>query len=356
MVLSLIYQQKVITELPFAVIDRDNSPLSRLLIRSLDATRTLSVTHTAASEEELAGLFRQGKIEGAVVIPKGLADDIKRGKGGAVVIYKNSANIIIGNLILKDALGAVRTVSAGIQLKQQRARGLLAEQALAEVIPIDLQASSLYNPAYNYINFLIPGLLAVMLQMVALIAIVYSFASEKAERGWEELYHISGGSFWRILLGKSLPHIFLNTVSGLALVGILFPLFGIPVHGSLFLLVGLLVLLVTASCAVGVLLSALFNDLMLAAEAAVFFTTPAFIFSGYTFPVEAMPVIHQYYAAILPSTHFITGFIKLYQMGAPAESVYGETLILLVFTLIPLLTAGIIGGKRWRQAGKEVEV
>ncbi|GAB4343695.1 MAG: ABC transporter permease [Calditrichia bacterium] len=352
-VLSLIYQQKVITDLPFAVVDRDNSQLSRLLIRSLDATRTLAVSHTVTDEEELRKLFWKGEIEGAVVIPAGLADDIKRGKSGSVVVYKNTANLIIGNLILKDALGAVRTISAGIQLKQQKARGLLSEQAMHQVVPIDLQANSLYNPAYNYINFLIPGLLAVMLQMIAMIAIAYSFSLEKTERGWAELMSLSKGRVWPVLLGKSLPHIFLNTASSLALVGILFPLYGIPVHGNLFMLTGFTILLIMASCATGMMLSTFFNDLMLASEAAVFLTTPAFIFSGYTFPVEAMPAIHQYYAALLPSTHFMTGFIKLYQMGTPLEMLWSETVILLGFTIIPLLIAWLIFRKRWGQKGKE---
>lgn len=91
----------------------------------------------------------------------------------------------------------------------------------------------------------------------------------------------------------------------------------------------------------------------MAMEAAVFLTTPAFIFSGYTFPVEAMPAIHQYYAALLPSTHFITGFIKLYQMGAPAQTVSSEALALLGFTIIPLLLAGFFFRRYWQPTVKE---
>ncbi len=341
-ILAGIYQQRVIVDLPIAVVDQDHSQLSRLLVRSLDAARSLRVQQQCRSVEEIRNLVLKGKIQGGVVIPAGLEQEIKKGKSATVVVYKNTANLIIGNLILKDALTTIRTLSAGIQLKRQRAKGLPYRSALGVVNPIRVESSSLYNPAYNYINFLIPGLLAVMLQMIAMIAVTYSFAAEYSEGSWAELIQLSGGSIGRIIAGKSLPHIGLNTVSALAMAGILFPVFGVPLHGSLFLVLAFLILLIMAAGAVGVLVAVIFRELVLSSEAAVFINTPAFIFSGYTFPVEAMPGFHRFYADLLPSTHFMTGFIKLYQMGAPAPATAGEALRLLAFIVIPLLVAWVV--------------
>jgi ABC-2 type transport system permease protein len=334
--LAGIYQQRVIVDLPIAVVDRDNSRLSRTLIRSLDATRSLKVRIHYQSVDDIREGILRGEIQGGVFIPADMESDIKHGKSVSVMVYKNTANLIIGNLILKDALTTIRTVSAGIQLKRQQAKGLPYDNALAQVNPIRLETSTLYNPAYNYINFLIPGLLAVMLQMIAVIAMVYSFAGEFKEGNWPTLLRLSRNSIWKVLVGKSLPHLMLNAITALALLGVLFPLFGVPLHGPFWLVYGFIILMLAAACAIGVMIAAIFKDLMLSSEAAVFLTTPAFIFSGYTFPVEAMPKLHQLYAGLLPSTHFMTGFIKLYQMGTPARAVAGETLSLLAFFLIPL--------------------
>jgi ABC-2 type transport system permease protein len=334
--LAGIYQQRVIVDLPIAIVDQDNSQLSHTLIRSLDATRSLKVRNHYQSVDDIRESMLRGEIQGGVFIPANLESDIKHGKSVRIIVYKNTANLIIGNLILKDALTTIRTISAGIQLKRQRAKGLSYNNAMAQVNPIRVETSTLYNPAYNYINFLIPGLLAVMLQMIAVIAIAYSFASEFKEGNWATMLRLSRNSIWKILVGKSLPHLMLNAITALALIGVLFPLFGVPLHGPFGLIYGFLILMLAAACAIGVMIAAIFKDLMLSSEAAVFLTTPAFIFSGYTFPVEAMPKIHQLYAELLPSTHFMNGFIKLYQMGVPPRVVAGETLSLLAFIVIPL--------------------
>ncbi|MCB0752875.1 MAG: ABC transporter permease, partial [Ignavibacteriae bacterium] len=99
------------------------------------------------------------------------------------------------------------------------------------------------------------------------------------------------------------------------IIGVIFPLYNIVVKGSLFTLLILIVAFIFASFLMGLLISTIFNDQLLATEIAVFINTPAFIFSGFTFPIWGMPFIHTIFAQILPFTHFLEAFLKVYQMG-----------------------------------------
>ncbi len=345
--IALIYSPGVVDNLPLAVYDQDHSALSRLIVRSLAANRSFKIVRYVDSAEQIEQAFKRGEIQAAIAIPRGLERAIKKGKTAHVVLYKNSSNIIIGNITLKAAMTTLRTLSAGIEMRKWQAVGNMPHQAISRTLPIEVHTQSLFNPAYNYENYLVGGLLPILYQMIVMISAVLVISAELEERTIEEVYRLAEGSLPIMLGGKALPHLLIHFSGVLLLIGIVFPLFHIPVHGSVWLLIAFTFYFVLVAFALGVLLSCIFTDMMLATEAAIFLSTPAFIFTGYTFPLQAMPRFHQWYAQILPSTHFMSGFIKLYQMGEPLKFVLPEIRSLSFFLLISL--AGISGLMLWRK-------
>lgn len=345
--IALIYSPGVVENLPLAVYDQDHSALSRLIVRSLAANRFFKIVRYVDSAEQIEQAFKRGEIQAAIAIPRGLERTIKKGKTAHVVLYKNSSNIIIGNIALKAAMTTLRTLSAGIEVRKWQAAGHMPHQAISRTLPIEVHTQSLFNPAYNYENYLVGGLLPILYQMIVMISAVLVISAELEERTIEEVYRLAEGSLPIMLGGKALPHLLIHFSGVLLLIGIVFPLFHIPVHGSVWLLIAFTFYFVLVAFALGVLLSCIFTDMMLATEAAIFLSTPAFIFTGYTFPLQAMPHFHQWYAQILPSTHFMSGFIKLYQMGEPLKFVLPEIRSLSFFLLISL--AGISGLMLWRK-------
>jgi len=345
--IALIYRPGVVDHLPLAVYDQDHSTLSRLIVRSLAANRSFRIVHYVESAEQIEQAFKRGEIQAAIAIPRGLENTIKKGKTAHVVLYKNSSNIIIGNIALKAAMTTLRTISAGIEMRKWQSLGNMPSQAISRTLPIEVHTQSLFNPGYNYENYLVAGLLPILYQMIVMISAVLVISVELEERTIEEVYRLAEGSLPIMLGGKALPHLSIHLSGVLLLIGIVFPLFHIPVHGSVWSLILFTFYFVLVAFALGVLLSCLFTDMMLATEAAIFLSTPAFIFTGYTFPLQAMPHFHQWYAQILPSTHFMSGFIKLYQMGEPLKFVLPEIRSLALFLLISL--AGISGLMLWRK-------
>lgn len=339
--LGYIYKYGVVRELPVVVLDEDHSELSRLIARSVDAASSMRVIHNVTSLEEIQKEYLRGQIQGAFYIPKGLESRLKSGKSATVVIYKNTSNLIIGNTLYKDGVTVVRTISAGILLKKLRSRGLSYEKALNIVNPVKIDANSLFNPHYNYVSYLIPGLITALLQMIIMISAVLIISSEFAHGTFTELLGISGHSLLSIVAGKALPHLLIHYITALGIIGIVFPFFSIEIQGSGLSTYLLMVYYITAVFFVGLFISSMFHEQLFATELALFINTPAFIFSGFTFPLWGMPYLHNLFAQIIPFTHFLSGFVKVYQMNTPAKYLMPEYLKLSFF-LVPALIGTFI--------------
>lgn len=334
---SEIYKEELIREMPIAIYDADNSSLSRTISQFIDSSPTLKITESLNSIDEVKNEFIKGRIKGAFVIPRNLEKDVKSGQSSSVIVYKNSSNILVGNYILKESAAIIKTVSGGALLKKLRSSGLTNEKAMAVVNPIQIETASLYNPNYSYENYLMPGLVTFTLQMMVMLAAVIVISSEYSHQSFNELVNLAGNSAHKLLIGKSIPHLLIHFASVTLILGIIFPLYNITIHGSFFTVFALMVIFIFASFFLGLLISAIINDQLLATEIAVFINTPAFIFSGFTFPIWGMPFIHTIFAQILPYTHFLKAFLKVYQMGASFSDITNEIIVLSLFGIVSII-------------------
>ena len=332
--LGYIYSNGVLRDIPVAVFDADNSGMSRLIIRAVESTSAFRIVEYTHSVDEIKEGFQRGRIQGAFYIPKDLERNIKRGKPSTVVIFNNSTNLVIANTTLKDGSALIKTISGGILLKKFRSNGLQTEQAMHIINPFRIETQSLYNPNYNYLNFLVSGLIPVMLQMIIMVAAVLLNSSEFTHRTFLELFATAEGSVWAIFIGKSLPHLAIHSAAVLGILGIIFPLFGMQIVGSTLATAFLFIYFVMASFFFGLMISAVFHNQQFATEVALFINIPAFIFSGFVFPLWAMPLFHQIFAQVMPYTHFLYGFLKLYQMGAPTTDILPELGRLSIFIIL----------------------
>jgi ABC-2 type transport system permease protein len=339
--LGLIYKNGVVRDIPIGIYDADNSELSRLVVRAVESTSAFRIVTTLGSTAEIEKAFRRGTINAAVYLPPDLERNVKSGKPGTIVIFNDATNLINANTTLKEASTVVRTVSAGILLKRMRAKGAGGDQAMARANPIRIETQALYNPTYNYFNFLLTGLMPVMLQMIIMVSAVLLINSEFTHNTFSELAVTAGRNVWAIILGKSIPHFALHMISALGILGIWYPLFGNAIQGSIGEVIILFIFFVAASFFTGLMISALFHDQQFATELVFFFTIPAFIFSGFIFPFWAMPDAHVWFGQLLPFTHFLSGFIKLYQMGLSLGEVVSEIFILLIFAIISLIVLAV---------------
>tara|TARA_R110002111_G_scaffold251556_1_gene316020 strand:- start:27143 stop:28288 length:1146 start_codon:yes stop_codon:yes gene_type:complete len=341
LLLGFIYYKGALREVSIAVYDNDNSELSRTYIRSLEASPNLDVNYYMSSEDNLESVFVKNEVQGIFYIPKDFHKEVLKGNAVQVKIYTNSTNIVFGNLLYKSAAEVTQLLSAAVVVKNMAPLGINPDKILGTVMPIDINTKVLANPQYNYVYYLLPGLATVLIQMIMFFAASRAFNNEWKLETYADLYAIANGNIISMILGKYLAYM----VFGLSLCGflfaIVFPIFGIPIYGSIGSLLVLLFLFLTVNIFLGFGISLLFKDEIIALDIAIFYNSPAFVFSGFTFPIWAMPWLNSLYAQVIPYTHFLTGFLKIYQLNTPFKFILPEIQKLFIFLIIGIVIIGI---------------
>ncbi|MEP0860040.1 MAG: ABC transporter permease [Ignavibacterium sp.] len=328
---SIVYQNEIIREIPVAIVDEDKSDLSRTLIQYIESSPSMKIVNYCESKEELKEEFLRGKIHGGFYFPAELSSDIKSGKQSNVVMFIDASNLLISNSLLNDGTKILKTVNAGILLKKFKSGGLTENQSLNLVNPLKVETNVLYNPNYSYITYLIPGLTTFILMMVVMMGAVPIINHKIGEKDFQFALRETKGKILPVLIGKSIPHLLFHLANILILVGIIFPAFQIVIRSSIIITILYLFFFITVSFSFGIMLSSLIPKRTLATEVALFVLTPAFIYSGLTFPLWAMPGIHQFLAKLIPFTYFLSGFIKLYEMNLDIIYLKNELMVLMIF-------------------------
>jgi len=326
-----IYQGQKVYDLPMAVYDEDNSAATRQLIFLLERTETIHFTRSINNYDELKNAMRRNEIMGAVHFPRRMESDIKSRKPTTVTLYTNAAYLVPAKLIYKDAAQVLLTASSGVILQKLVKKGMNPSKAMALVQPIVVSTYSLYNPDYNYREYLVPGLITVAIQMMIIMVAVLMLNYEYTTRSMEELVLLAKGSASDIIIGKTLAHLSMSWINWVLMAWVVFPAFSIGegLGGwNFFVLYSLMAL---ACIGLGVMVSAIVKDTMLATDIGLFYTSPAFVFSGYTFPKWGMPWYDQFYSHLLPYSWFLDGFIKVFTMSLPLHYARPEISALLVF-------------------------
>ena len=338
LLLAFIYQKGALREIPVAVLDEDHTPLSRTIIQFIDASPAMKISYSLSSQDDLTEFFLQHNERAVFRIPRNLMKDIVKGKASRVQVMTNSNNIVFGNILLREAYMISGTVSAGAVIQRLQSEGLTEEQALNLALPIRVNSKPLFNPIYNYLYYLLPGLMTVLLQMIMFFVATRSINSEFSRGSFGDLVEASGGSALNILIGKVLAYFFVGF--GLIMfIAIVFMLFGIPFKEKEWELILLFSYFVLVNIFLGMMLSATIDDEIMSLDIAFFYNSPAFVFSGFTFPLFGMPFFDTLYAQFIPYTHFLHAFFKLYQIGTPFAYIKPELLVLSLFLFTGMLTA-----------------
>jgi ABC-2 type transport system permease protein len=295
------------------------------------------------SSDDLENVFLEHRnVHAVIYLPKGMQNTIMKGESASLVFYTNSSNIVFGNILKKEAFTLTNTVMAGAIMQRLKIQGLTYEESIARIFPIKTEVKSLYNPSYNYLYYLVPGLMTVLLQMIMFFAGAKAINSEWNEDGFSSLYQTANGSILSVITGKLIAYTVIGLLITLFIFGVIFGIFQIPFMGNYWHLFILFLIFIVSNILLGMAVSAFFNDEVMAMDIAFFYNSPAFVFSGFTFPIFAMPAFSQWYAQIIPYTHFLDGFFKIYQMNVPFEYVIPEITNLLIFVLVGLV-ATIVG-------------
>lgn len=312
-----IFSAGVARDLPIAVIDNDNSSLSRQLTRWLDASPGIKVAAKAGSSDEALQLLRERSAFGYLVIPSDFEKELLAGRQATVQWLYNAQFSSHAGALLRDVRTVSTTLSAGVEMTARAKKGVSGVQAAAQFEPIRTQLNSLYNENISYEAFLTLALMPSMLQIFIVIAVVTTIGRELRDGTVPQWLASANGSWWRAVGAKLLFP--LAAYMAMALLYLLFFSLarGWAVAGSLPGLLLAMLLLVLAYCALGLLLIAATLSLRLSLSGTAFITAPAFAFAGQAFPLMAMPPLARAWAQALPLTHYLELQTIYWLGGAP---------------------------------------
>jgi len=327
-----------------AVLDADNSPLSRKVVSWIQATPEVNFTHKVTSLEEGKRLIEKGDVYAVLSIPKGLENGIYSGDPLKIVLFYSNINLSAGSGVSTAILKTVKTLSAGINLQKRISKKEEYNQALQNVQPIRMDSHALYNPYINYSYFLVTGLLPVMLLMFILSTTIYVIGSELKNRTASEWYEMSNKSLIVALTGKLLPYTIIFMIEAYIIDIVLIGFIGVPNNGNDIVLFVATTLFVLAYQAMGVLIITILPNIRLALSIGAMYASLAFSFAGLTFPLLAMNGFMQKLAMIFPFTHYLKIYLNIEMKNIPLIYSLPYFGALMIFVLLPLVFSPRLAG------------
>jgi ABC-2 type transport system permease protein len=288
-----------VERLPTLVADYSQSAESRALVQRFANSRYFAVTGSASSLAAVERALDRGAARVGIVIPPDFARRLRAGQQTTVQVIVDATDPLVARSALStaEAIGQITSLEIA---REALGRAGIAVQGVA----LEVRTRAWYNPDLRSVNFMVPGLLAVILQMLTMILTALAIVRER-ELGTLEQLVATPIRRGELMLGKILPYVVLGYVDiTLALVIATF-WFRVPVHGNLLLLYGLALIFYLTSLGQGILISTVSRTQRQAMQASFFAFLPTIILSGFMFPREGMPPVIQGVGYLLPLTYFL---------------------------------------------------
>jgi len=342
-VMSLVYANRTVWDLPVAVIDQDHSTASRMLTRQLDATSKVETNHydnLADAERDLA----LRKLFAVIIMPVDLEKKILAGQNIVIPVYGDATNRLANGQIQQDVLAAYQAILTQYNTDLLLSNGFSERQASVVLSPIIGQSLDIFNPGISFAAIIFPGLLVMLLQHSLLIASVrVSIVLNSGPSGKPAIPAFLGG------ISALIPvWLFLSIV-----LFVLWPwVLGYRQTASIPEILLLTFPFLLAVLGLGKLVTECLRSVELIYLTLAFVTTPVFYISGTIWPLQAMPAWVRAVSSMLPSTWATKAIAGVNQMGLPFKDVGGDILMLLLlcafYTFIGIAVGMLRDGVRLR--------
>ena len=306
---GILYYPGVVKEIPTVVCDEEHTAYSRLLTRQVDDDERLGLVRVVADEGEARDMLRRKEVYATVIIPADFSHDILNGRSAKVLFMLNGANIITTNIATTAGNDIVNTFNTRFAARQAALRTSGDEQMLKKRIsPVETTLRVLNNPTQSYMMFFVTGLAMAAMQQGFFLAIG---AAVQCDFRNPELKGTSKG---KLLVVKVCVYWVLSILS-FGLVCVLARLLGIPDRAFIQSLGFLAGAFSFAAISLGLFASSIFHNELQFVRASIMYTVPAFIFGGYTWPLEAMDPVTQVVAQTFPMAWMSNAVRELFLSG-----------------------------------------
>jgi ABC-2 type transport system permease protein len=321
-----------------AVLDHDRTSASRELVSTFVTSGYFVLVGEVASSRGYEDLIDRGEVRAVLVIPQGLQGNLLSGRRVPVQIVVNGDNSNTAATVVGYALRAVQSASAQYQIQG-------ATRGVGPMVGIESRVW--YNPELRSALFLIPGLIAYIGMISAVISTALSVVREK-ERGTMEQVRMAPLGTGSYVIGKTLPYFVISLTSSVFIVLASMVLFDLPMNGSWALLLLALSLYLAGALGLGLMISSVAESQQVAFQVAVLASfLPTMMLSGFVFPIASMPPAIQAITYVVPARYFIVALRAIVLKGADLSLFWPQLAALALYAAVMLTLASKRLSRQW---------
>ena len=334
-----LFSEGLPRSMPISVVDMDHSYVSRTFIRNIDAIPQADIVNHYVDYNEARDAMQRGNIYAFFVIERDFEKDLMSSQQPEFKFYVNDAYLVAGSLTYKELTYISNLGSAYVQKKLLELRGTAVEdnEILAIVQPISNDSHMIANPYANYGVYLLNMLLPGIMQMLILLMTVFTIGNELKQRTTPDLLKTANNSMFAALLGKLLPYTILFSILGIGGNLILYKYMHFPMNGSIVWFSFATILYVVAYQAIGVFCIGLLPSLREAISLVAVYSILGLSFTGFTYPIEAMPRGVQVFQHFFPIRHYFKIYVSEALNGAPIRYSIIYFAAIIAFFILPFI-------------------
>src|ERR1044071_9139052 len=299
---------------------------SRELLAAFENTDYFHIVEYVGSDEVLNNAIVAGRVKIGIKIPPDYSDRLLTNRQATVLVLIDGSDSSIATQSLQ--------VSTSVGLTQSLAR-LTGSQ-----LPIEVRPKMLFNPDSRSANFMVPGLVAVILQIITTMLTAFSIVRER-QRGTLEQLLVTPIRPFGLMLGKLVPYGLIGFFETCTVLVVMRLLFDVPINGSVLLLLGLSLIFLFTALAIGLLISTKAQNQMQALQLAWLIMLPSVLLSGFMFPRDSMPLVMQGISFVVPATHFMEILRGIVLRGATFMDLLPEVVTLSVMGVVLLVLSAV---------------
>lgn len=330
-----------VRNIPLAVLDQDKSPASRKLLDSFRTADYFRQAFDVTSEDELRTLIDSGHARTGLIIPPDYSSRLAAGRPAQVAFIIDGSDPAIAGTALAAATLIGQARATALTVERLAARGM----AVAAAPAIEVRALVWYNPDLISAYYMIPALVGLILQFLTVILTATAIVRER-ERGTIEQLIVTPLTGAELIVGKLAPYVLIAFIDTLLILagGVL--LFGVPINGSLPLLLLLSALFLVTNLALGLLISTVAGTQQEAIIFALFYNLPSIFLSGFIYPVAAMPRALQLISYAIPLRYFLIVVRGIVLKAVGVAQLWTEIIALSIFAVVVITAAATRFQKR----------
>jgi len=312
--------------------------MSRDLRARFEGSGKFDVVALPASEDDVQQALDRGRVQAVVRVLADFERDVRRGRPAAVQVLVDGTNSNTASLVASYG-GEIIAAFSNDVMADRRTSQILSRGAAAPVNMVFPQVSARtrvwFNPDLYSRNYFVPGVVANIIMMVTLMLTALAIVREK-EIGTMEQLMVTPLRPLELMIGKTLPFAVVGLVDVVLITTVALAVFHIPFRGSPWLLLVCSLAYLMTSLGAGLFLSTVSHTQQQAMMMSFFFTTPAFMLSGFAFPIRNMPVVVQYLTYLNPLRYFIEIVRGIFLKGSGIAVLWPQMLCLVVYGVVVL--------------------